>query len=430
MQGNNSLGNGRKLDEKLEAELLKKSAFRKNIISVCEKTFVNRKKELESKPSDPEEAEIWQQHQTKKLYGTIKFVVEFYNLKLVSSGVLLDSILEDLLNLSKPRDTNINPSEIEGSCFILQCCGKNLEIEENTRNAKAKKCGISKFNCVFAKLKLLLGILNQKSNIRHLIRDIIDKREKGWPENNCRAESAKTLKEVHEEEEKQKAIVESENTKGYDSYGHGYESQPQPSVVYVKERESSNIGKENMWKEFKQAVPKINIEELTSKIASHLEQNFEIANIPYETFKDLKSSGVSGKEIVPIIIQSALKSSNVSKIIVSKPTSFANYIYGFATSGIYQPKDIAEGISAYIQASYEIESKDKNNHLKSIMCDLLTSGVISGIIAINLIELFIPPVNGEEQKEAMTTKGRIELGCSILKRLQAENYQERTKEIL
>ena len=237
------------------------------------------------------------------------------------------SILEDLLKLSKPTDTNIDPSEIEGSCVLLQSNGKNLEIEENKRKAKAKKEEPSIFNSVFAKLKLLLGTLNPTSRIRYLILNLIDKREKGWPESKSEAEGPKTLKEVHEEDEKQKAILEAENTRGHDSYGYGYESQPQheergqPSVVYVRKKESSNRGTGNTWNEFEQVVPKIDIEELTSKIANHLEQNFELANISYENLKDLKSSGISGKEIVPIIIQSAFKSSNVSKVIVSKPTS-------------------------------------------------------------------------------------------------------------
>ena len=58
------------------------------------------------------------------------------------------------------------------------------------------------------------------------------------------------------------------------------------------------------------------------------------------------------------------------------------------------------------------------------MCDLLTSGVLSKIIEMNLIELSTPLLNGEEQKEVMTAKGRIELGCLIIKRLKAENHKE------
>jgi len=194
----------------------KDNVFRRILLNKCQQEFEgfpNLRKELEAldKSTDLSEEDLLEKKLKIRLRmtGNMTFIGELFKRKMLSHKIMHHGIIQQLL--IKPDENQYpNEDEIETLCTLLDSIGKQLDIDE------AKKY----VDFYFQKLKEIASKRElYPARTRFKILDVIENREKGWPEKE--ELSTKTREEVRKqaiEEEKEKERAARKALRGRGGY--------------------------------------------------------------------------------------------------------------------------------------------------------------------------------------------------------------------
>jgi len=164
--------------------------FRYELLYMCEEAFTQKPKELQELLSG--EQEYQQMLQKKKTHGTVQFIGELFNVRLISPKIILGCVY-DLLGL--PEDDSevnvdsvvIDETQIEGACILLSTGGSSFEHPKLKQGTEV----------IFS---LLANLIEQKRlppKIRFKIMNVLDERKEGWAKSS--AEQPKKIEDIHAE---------------------------------------------------------------------------------------------------------------------------------------------------------------------------------------------------------------------------------------
>ncbi|CAG9326368.1 unnamed protein product [Blepharisma stoltei] len=183
----------------LEEEKTPKNPFKNELLIMCEESFKFVPSETDYEGLDEEAAEKKKVLHKKKTQGNVRFIGELFNVKLITTKIVLMCIHE-MLGLdegSQGRPQTLDEDKLEGACILLSTGGAGFE-----RGSLKKET-----NKVFEYLSSLIqNKTTLSSKLRFKIMNLVDERNSGWSKN--KKDEPTTIEEVHAEFEKEQSIIQ------------------------------------------------------------------------------------------------------------------------------------------------------------------------------------------------------------------------------
>ncbi len=297
------------------------------------------------------------------------------------------------------------------------------------------------FDKVFAKLETVKARLEQKSRVRYLIINLMERRRQRWPDNKAQTEGPKTIQQIHEDMDKEQ-LGPAKPYPGARPYHDDYprddedshQPQPQSPIRYVKKKPQENkfaaladAAKEEDAEKSPQAhaaepSTKLDAEELAIKVKEHMQKYQQDPATDFAAITSIKETGNPVNDILQAVILSAFAQPD-SRKDPNKTIQFCTmYIASYCKSGICTPPEIVAAIVKYLHTTYEQDCED-NLHVRSLLVRLLSDAVLVDHCDLKSVQLMPPGQEAEDSKGEIgtTVKGRLELGCTLLLELKAKN---------
>lgn len=189
------------LSQKLNSiEATNANTFKKILLTKCQSEFEQEKMIPEGFENfTPEEKQAHSSKERKRNLGTIVLIGELYKKTMIAEKII-HAVISDLLHLADKSDPE--PDQLETLAKLLTTLGSQLDSDKNK--------GL--MNTYFSKLTAISQNKNYHSRIRFGVVDIIELRDQDWVP-RVKKDKAKTIKEVRQEAQDEKAIIDQKERK-------------------------------------------------------------------------------------------------------------------------------------------------------------------------------------------------------------------------